>query len=146
VRDVLDAAQAVAALLENLEAAELEDVVGVGSRLGEGGTRDRERRAARDGALEPDDGSPPRPLRLDDLGRLAVDEELGALGEALRRLARVLDDERALEAVRLADAPDDDELAVPVGFDSTSLSGLPRCWPPPESGRSGQRRVPAQVH
>jgi hypothetical protein len=43
-----------------------------------------------------------------DLGRLAVDDQLGSNLEAFRRLARVLDDEGAVEPVRLADTSDDD--------------------------------------
>src|SRR5262249_62108727 len=40
--------------------------------------------------------------------RLAADEQRRAFGKPLRVLARLLDDERAVEAVRLPDLPDPD--------------------------------------
>ena len=58
-------------------------------------------------------GRPPRALRADDLRRLAVDVQRRAHREARVVLAGVLDEERAVEAVRLADAADPDEV---VGY------------------------------
>src|SRR2546423_7308597 len=87
------------ALLDDLEALELEDVVRVGAERRERGPRNLEPRAPRGVAVEADDRPPPGALRLDDARGLAVHEQVGADGEALRPVARVLDDEGALEPV-----------------------------------------------
>ena len=63
-----------------------------------------------DGAIEQDHDSPARPLRGDDTRLLAVDEEQRPGHESRGILARLLDDEGAVEAVRSPDAADADEL------------------------------------
>ena len=68
--------------------------------------------AALDVAVEPDHRAPARELRLDDGGLDFVDQEGRAHGEAFGIIARALDEEGALEPVRLADTPDRDELGV----------------------------------
>jgi hypothetical protein len=45
-----------------------------------------------------------------DFRGLALDDQLGPDSEAFGRLARVLDDEGAIETVRLADTSDNDGL------------------------------------
>ena len=74
--------------------------------------RDLERRAAVGGAVEADDGTPPGAFRLDHGRGLAVHVHAHAFGESLRIVAGILDDERAREAVRPADAADGDEAGI----------------------------------
>src|SRR5207237_8308629 len=102
----------------------------------ERGARDLEERATRHPAVETDDRPPARPLRLDDARRLAVHEELRSDREPLRRLARLLDDERAVEAVR-ATHPSDRH---PVSHRRGSRSTPPPRGATPAGTRS--RRAP----
>ena len=65
------------------------------------------------GAVELDRAAAPADLAGQrDASRLAVDEELGADLESLRILARLLDDERAVDAVRPTDPADANELGA----------------------------------
>ena len=99
-------------LLLDLEPDELERVVLALAGRWKVSARDRELGAARRLAVEPDHGPAARALRPDDLGRLAVDDAASRRPRsAPSSLARLLDEERAVEAVRLADAADPDELA-----------------------------------
>ena len=110
-RDLGHAAELRAAVLLDLEADELEGVVLALLGLGQLAPVDLDRVAARRLAVEPDHGTAAGALRLDDPRRLAADEQRRAFREALRVLARLLDDEGALEPVRLADLPDLDSHA-----------------------------------
>ena len=89
-RDVCDPAETPPALLDDLEADELEDVVLVLLRRWQRRPRDLEERTACDGPLEPDHGPAAGALRLDDPQRLAADDELCADREPPGILARVL--------------------------------------------------------
>jgi hypothetical protein len=103
--DLRDRAQCAAALLLHRQADELEGVVSAGLRLGEVCAPHLERCAALDRAIQPDDNTASCSLALDDLDRLAADDELGARRETLRLLAGVLDHEGAVQTVRLSYAP-----------------------------------------
>jgi hypothetical protein len=105
--DALHAPELPSALLLDLEADQLERVVRARFELGQRGARHGQLGAALDVAVETDDAPPlSRTLRFDDARRLAADEELGPGRESLWILARALDEERAAEAVRPADAAD----------------------------------------
>jgi hypothetical protein len=107
-RDLDDPAEHPAALLVHGQAHELEDVELPGLGLGQALAWHVQLGSALDGPVEPDHRPSTRTLRLDDLGRLAGHEQLCTERESFLRLARVLDDERTFEPVRLADPPDRD--------------------------------------
>src|SRR5262249_42834809 len=99
-----------AALFLHREPVELERVVLVVPGRRELRARHAELGAAPGLAVEPDHRSAAGPLRVDHGCGLAVDPQRRAFGEALLVLARLLHEERPVEAVRLADAAYADEL------------------------------------
>src|SRR5581483_884286 len=98
------------ALLDDLEADELEDVERAVVERRQGRARNRQLLAAGDRAVEPDDEPPAGTLRVDDPRLAAADVDGRAERQPLGILAGVVDDERPVEAVRAADAADDDEI------------------------------------
>jgi hypothetical protein len=111
---VLHDAEPAASLLLHLDADELEDVVATlldGRKLI---PRNGEDGAALDGAVEPDDHPAAGPLRGDDRRSLLPRQQARAHREALGVVARVLDDEGAVEAVRAADTADRNEIGRSV--------------------------------
>ena len=94
----------------DVEADELEDVVLARLRRRQCNPVDLQERAPRSAAVEADHAPSPGALRLDDLGLVAVDVQLRADREALRVLTAMLNEECALDTVRLADAADLDAL------------------------------------
>src|SRR5207302_2365853 len=108
LRDVDDPPECLAAFLDDLQAAELEDVVGVLCRGREGVARDPELGPSLDAALEPDHRPAAGLPRRDDAELGAVDEDRRADCEASQILARALDEEGAVQPVRAADAAHDD--------------------------------------
>jgi hypothetical protein len=109
-RDVGDDAEPSPSLLLYLEADELKDVVGAGFRLGQLGAGYLEPRTARDRAVEPDHQPHAGALALLHSDLLAARSEHRPGSEALRVLARSLDDERAVQPVRLPDDSHGDEI------------------------------------
>ena len=99
-----------ASLFLHLQPDQLEDVVLVVAGRLELRARNFEQRTAGNPAIEPDDRASSGLPARHDLRRLARDDQLGADLEARRRLTRVLDDERAVEPVRLADPADRDRV------------------------------------
>ena len=113
-RHVLHGAEPTASLLLHFDADELEDVVAAlfdGRKLV---PRDVEHDAALDGAVEPDDHPAAGPLRGDNRCSLLARQQARAHREALGVVARVLDDEGAVEAVRAADTADRNEVGRSV--------------------------------
>src|SRR5688500_12522368 len=132
---VLHEAERAATLLLDREANELEDVVRILLGQRQLVAADLERCPARDGTGEAQHEPSAGALALDHGGELAVHENAGALGQALGRLARVLDDERAAEAVRAAYAANRDRLRVGCAHYSTISS----------TTRSRDRAAPART-
>ena len=94
-----------------------------GESLRELGARDEELGAAGDCAVEPDHAaSTGSTLRVDDLRDGALDVQARAAGEALLRLARILDEEGAVDPVRPADPADAHE----VSFAHSTISSTTR--------------------
>jgi hypothetical protein len=123
---VLHDAEPAASLLLHLDADELEEVVAAlldGRKLV---PRDGEDGAALDGAVEPDDHPAAGPLRGDDRRSLLPRQQARAHREALGVIARVLDDERAVEAVRAADTADRNEIGH--GVYSLTISSWTRSF------------------
>src|SRR5438094_7988289 len=105
------AAELAAALLLDGDPDELERVVLVLARLRQLRARDAQLGSARHVAVKLDHGPPTGAFRRDHRRRLSLDPQGRALGEPLLVLARVLDEERPVQPVRLAHAPDPDELS-----------------------------------
>jgi hypothetical protein len=104
-------AHGIASLVEHQEPDEVGDVVGVGRERGEILASYAQLGSASDRAVELDRAASTAHLaRQRDACRLAVGVERRADLEALRVLARLLDDERAVDPVRPPDPPDTDEL------------------------------------
>src|SRR5205085_6267792 len=99
-----------AVVLLDVEPDELEGVVLVLARRRQLRAWHGELGPARRCVVEPDHRPAAGALRGDHLGRLAIDVQGCTDREAPRVLARLLDAERPVEPVRLADAPDADEL------------------------------------
>jgi hypothetical protein len=116
---VLHDTEPAAALLLNLDADELEDVVATfgGRKII---PRDGEDGAALDRAVEPNDNPAAGSLRNHDGCSLLPRHQARAHGETRRVIARVLDDEGAVEAVRAADTADRNEIGH--GFYSLTIS------------------------
>jgi hypothetical protein len=64
--------------------------------------------SARHATVEPDHRTAARVPSRHDLRGLTLDDQLGSHLEAFGCVARILDDERTIETVRLADTSDDD--------------------------------------
>src|SRR5581483_6877763 len=102
--------EAAAALLHHLQADELEDVVGALRRLRKLRAGNGQLSAPRSRPIEPDDEAAARALPRRDGRRLAAGEEARPRGEQPLVVARLLDDERAVEPMGPADAADPDEV------------------------------------
>ena len=101
----------IASLVEHLQPDQVGDVVGVGRKRREIFPRDAQLGSTCHRAVELDRAAATTHFaRQRDACRLAVDVERRADLEALRVLARLLDDERAVDPVRPPDLPDADEL------------------------------------
>jgi hypothetical protein len=111
-RDLGHPAQPPAALFLHVEADELEDVVGVCFRLGKLVAGDPERSSTGDGTVEAHDETVARPLALEDLRGLAVDEQRRPRLEALGNLTCILDDECAFEPVRAPNSTNGDQMVL----------------------------------
>ncbi len=101
-----DPAQQPARLDLDVEALELERVELALRKGRQLLGRQLEQGPAGHGPVQPDHRPAGGSLRLDHRRRLAVDVDPGATREALRILARILDDECAVDSVRPPDAPD----------------------------------------
>jgi hypothetical protein len=110
--DIGDTTERGPALLLHGKPDELERVVLVLGGRREVLAWDGELRATRNLPVEPDHGAPAGSLRRHHGGGLAVHAEGRSFGEALLVLARLLDEERAVQPVRLADAADPNEIAA----------------------------------
>jgi hypothetical protein len=104
--DVLHATEDPASSFLDGETDELKDVELPLRRLGQSRTRNGELGAPLRFPVEQHDQTAAGALRLDDDGRLAADEELRPRSEALRVLARALDDESSVEPMPSADTAD----------------------------------------
>jgi hypothetical protein len=107
---VLHNAEQAASLLLHLDADELEDVVAAvldGRKLV---PRNCEDGTALDRAVEPNYDPAAGSLRRDDGCGFLPRHQAGANRETLRVIARALDDEGAIEAVRTADSADRNEI------------------------------------
>src|SRR5262249_29172968 len=106
-RHMYDPPERATAFLLDLEADELEDVVLVLGRRGQLVSADGQLGAARRLPAEADDRPTTRPaLRHDHLRRLTLDVESRPDGEPVGVVARPLDEEGAIEAVRPTHAAD----------------------------------------
>ena len=117
---VLHDTEPAAALLLNLDADELEDVVAHFLGRRKLIPRDGEDGASLDRAVEPDDNPAAGSLRDHDGCNLLPCHQARAHGETRRVIARGLDDEGAVEAVRAADTADRNEIGH--GFYSLTIS------------------------
>src|SRR5918994_7021471 len=102
----------VAVLVDHLEADQVRDVERIVRERGEVLAAHTQLCPPLDRAVELDRTAATADLPGHrDTCRLALDEHLGAYLESLRVLARLLDHERAVNAVRAPDPPDADELS-----------------------------------
>src|SRR4051812_12621626 len=109
-RHVLHETEPAPTLLFDVEADELEDIEAAFAGRRKLAPRDRKRRPSLDRSVEADHEPAARPLRPDDGRVLSAGEYSRSNREAQRVVARILDDEGAVEPMRAADEADRDQL------------------------------------